>query len=75
MANTYMTITMMVRTMPVNPERNRKVYLPMCGSRGGGGGRRSGHLPGVEICSLRNTSTDPLEKQLDPWGPISSRGV
>ena len=28
----------------------------------------------VAICFLRNIGTDPLEKQLDPLGPIASRG-
>ena len=44
--------------------------------RGFRGGRGSG-LPGksqVAIEFLRYTSTDPLEKQLDPLVPISSRG-
>ena len=28
----------------------------------------------MTIDSLRNTSTDPLEKQLGPLGPITSQG-
>ena len=28
----------------------------------------------VTIGFLRNTGTDSLEEQLDPWGPIVSRG-
>ena len=28
----------------------------------------------VAIGLLRNTGTDPLEKQLDPLGPIASQG-
>ena len=44
MANTYMTITMMVRTMPVNPEINRKKsdefwVLTHVRNQSGGGGR------------------------------------
>ena len=47
-------------------------------SRGGGGGVIGGlEHPGksqVAIGLLRNTGTDPLEKQLDPLGPIASQG-
>ena len=28
----------------------------------------------VAMIDLRNSGTDPLEKQLDPSGPIASRG-
>ena len=46
--------------------------------QGGGGGRGSGPPIGISQvarCFLRNTGTDtPLEKQMDPLGPIASRG-
>ena len=49
----------------------------MGASRGGTGGRDHPPPPGksqVVICSLRNTGTDSLDKQLDQKCPIASRG-
>ena len=45
------------------------------GDRGGGRGPDPPHLKSQDaICFLRNPGTDPHEKQLDPSGPIASRG-
>ena len=49
----------------------------MGGSRGGGAGGPDPPPLGksqVAICFLRKSGTDPLKKQLDPMGPIASRG-
>ena len=49
----------------------------MCVCVRGGGVRGPEHPPGISqvaIGCLRNTCTDPLEKQLDSRGPIVSRG-
>ena len=58
---------------------SKSAYLcPMGKSRiwDKGSGPQSPGKPQVAICVcfLRNTGTDPLEKQYDPSGPIASRG-
>ena len=50
----------------------------MCGSRvcvcGGEGSEHPPVISQVAVGCLRNTSADPIEKQLDSRGPIVSRG-